>query len=116
MNYHGNDNIDPYLKMITLKKLQFTLLFVLGLYLAISLFVGFAHNHDMDGTYHDDCPACLWEIQFRNTDTTTPVMWVLVCDSVRAGPFQVPSSTFVSITHIFYSVPESRAPPSFHSA
>lgn len=52
--------------------------FYLGLivlYSAIAVGVGFLHAHEMDGLFHDDCPACQWEIQFREPDSVTAAIW-----------------------------------------
>ena len=37
-------------------------------YICIALFVPFLHNHVADASFHDNCPACQWELQAKHDD------------------------------------------------
>jgi len=39
---------------------------LLLLYFLVSSLFGLLHNHEEDLTFHDDCPACIWESQSQS--------------------------------------------------
>jgi len=41
-----------------------------GHYVAVGLFAYFCHNHEPDFSFHDNCPACQWQVQTQNDDTS----------------------------------------------
>ena len=46
-------------------------LILLAGYVFSALFVSFSHNHEINGSFHDDCPACQWNLQAKDEDTVT---------------------------------------------
>lgn len=44
--------------------------FLLITYIFVGLFCSLFHNHEADLKFHDNCPACQWEVQSQNADTS----------------------------------------------
>lgn len=55
--------------MRCLRQNKAVILSVLMHYLVVGLIVGLFHNHEEDLRFHDNCPACQWEVQSQNPDT-----------------------------------------------
>ena len=55
-------------------------LFILCQYLTISFIATFGHNHEPDANFHDNCPACQWEIQKNSDDNCTKTILNLLLD------------------------------------
>lgn len=53
------------------KNIKWIYAFLLLHYAVIALFISLAHYHETDCQFHDNCPACVWEIQARDTDSVT---------------------------------------------
>lgn len=47
------------------------LVFVFAYAVALCYIGIVGHNHPFDGEFHDNCPACHWELQTKAEDTTT---------------------------------------------
>ena len=50
------------------------LLLLLGNYSAVCLVTCVSHNHEPDFNFHDNCPACQWQVQSQQDDTYTNVI------------------------------------------
>ena len=48
----------------------FCLIFSLAIYAFIALFISQLHFHEPDVTFHENCPACVWQIHAQDDDTT----------------------------------------------
>ena len=71
MSWHFNPN--PYFIHMQQRPKKIFLSFsgfLLINYLFIGLFCELFHNHEADLKFHDNCPACQWEAQSQNADTS----------------------------------------------
>ena len=48
-------------------KLLFIVLFLIH-FTAVTPLADLCHDHEIDGEYHDDCPACRWQVQALGDD------------------------------------------------
>ena len=92
-------------------KILFTILF-LFYFIAATPLASLCHNHEIDGDYHDDCPACRWEVQSLGDDPQTNTEFIAL-----ARPYQKPghhcvTQRFLAIDQPILAADHSRAPPS----
>jgi len=80
-------------------------------YVLIGLVVGLLHNHEEDLKFHDNCPACQWEIQSQSRDTA-------LLDVVHLLQLHQDVSTHLTLSHdsiiqsqTYFDNDPSRAPP-----
>jgi len=85
--------------------------FVIGYVSALSFIGVVGHNHLVDGSLHDNCPACQWDMQTKAEDNTAKV----ILEVIRSHLIR---NEFVPFEHIFlikqdYScvLIQERAPP-----
>jgi len=80
-------------------------------YVLVVLFIELAHTHEPDLVFHDNCPACIWEVQARDRDITTAAIWDLLS---RACDLSLCNIVYTPLFFIHQSLPAdnaSRAPP-----
>ncbi|OVE79416.1 hypothetical protein BVY01_02650 [bacterium I07] len=80
-------------------------------YMAVSLLLCFNHNHEIDFSFHDNCPACVWDNQVQNDDSTESEVFKIIEFSIELS-----FSTFIEIDecnshHEFNPQLLSRPPP-----
>ncbi|MBN1783061.1 hypothetical protein JW948_18140 [bacterium] len=86
--------------------------FYLCVFALLTLFMGFFHTHEADGHFHDNCPACQWESQFRSTDSSTPMLWQHIINPVMYECVYCCHTTTVYQPQLILTVQSTRAPPS----
>jgi hypothetical protein len=90
------------------KKILFV--FLLTVYIFVGFVAGYCHDHEIDGSFHDNCPACQWEIQTYDNDRGVDSSLHIVVDlTYSIHVFKI--IPFFSTSQDYYSVKTSRAPP-----
>lgn len=87
------------------------LLFFLALYTTLSLFVDFFHDHDADYRFHDNCPACQWNIQAQDNHSEYEVILEYILHSIEHSQRAVFNESYLFQNNqlIIHHFP--RAPP-----
>jgi len=94
-------------------KIIYKILFsiVLTYFLAIYLLSPLLHNHKQDFRFHDNCPACYWEIQIKND--IPEIMPIMGSTCVQPITIEYISLEEIILTpqKVLSSRPNPRAPP-----
>lgn len=83
-------------------------------YLFVSLAVSFFHTHEADLNFHDNCPACQWDIQAKDSDTTMAVVWHVLLNSLQSQSTRLEDNTVLNPQAILIENRSPRAPPAFY--
>lgn len=83
----------------------------LSVYMMLALIIGFMHNHDADECYHDFCIACQWEIQSRNIDSVTPLIWNSILFEFYPSNDSVPIENVLYVNQFYADSNKNRGPP-----
>lgn len=84
---------------------------VIAAYIVIALFLPFLHAHDADTSFHDDCPACQWELQAKSDDCYTLSLVRHSCLPLQNGLPHYFQHTCILPQQIFISANLTRGPP-----
>ncbi len=88
-----------------------SLLFFLALYTTLSLFVDLFHNHDADYQFHDNCPACQWNIQAQDNHSEYEVIIEYILHAIQNSQIAVFYQSFAFENNHLTTYHLSRAPP-----
>ena len=102
-------NMNKENKKILVKSLQY---FILGFYFVVTLFSFLGHNHELDGHFHDNCPACQWEIQTFENDTISGDILSAFSYALQYSGQHFINQNIYFLNQYFHSTKLSRAPPS----
>ena len=81
-------------------------------YVAVSLIVCLSHSHDPDNRFHDNCPACQWQIQSQEGSGEARAILDALQRLLSFSSIKLYIASF-EITHqALLSSHQSRAPPS----
>ena len=87
------------------------LLSFLALYITLSLFVDLFHNHDADYHFHDNCPACQWNIQAQDNHSEYEVILEYILRSIEHSQIVFFYESFLYCDNHLTTHHFSRAPP-----
>lgn len=96
--------------------IRFLVLFCIAYYLCISLGVEFAHNHEPDAEFHNDCPACQWQLFYMDDFSEAQQITGALTTPLRLIGYNRHVQSFVFSLNIFTNYNSSRAPPSLCEA
>lgn len=85
--------------------------FTIGYVFALSLIGIEGHNHAIDGSFHDNCPACQWEIQTKSDDTVTAAILKNVEQALILKEHLQLEINITAKNQFFKVLNHSRAPP-----
>jgi len=89
------------------------LFIILAEYISVCFFAFSWHNHKPDAQFHDNCPACQWQVQSQGDGTSIDaVMDSLIDPLVLTSQNQVDQSINL-FEQDFQFTNASRAPPVF---
>ena len=91
------------------KTILFSLLIVYSLLICVLGTIG--HVHDIDGSFHDNCPACQWELQVQNENTILTTIWDIIDNPIHDSNFRFSQEANPHVNQIYLSNILSRAPP-----
>ena len=91
----------------------FLVLLLLSNYAALTLFISLNHNHEPDFIFHDNCPACQWELQKKSDDTCTKTILNALIDPLDFTCYTPINTTIIIDKQDFRTDNFSRAPPRF---
>ena len=81
-------------------------------FIAVTPLASLSHDHEIDGEYHDNCPACRWEVQALGDDPQTNTVFIdLVNPFYQSGRHYVIRLILLKDQSIL-TADHSRAPPS----
>lgn len=80
-------------------------------YLFVSLLVTSFHTHEADLDFHDYCPACQWEIQAKDSDTTISAVWHILLNPIQCQFTRLEEKTLLYPQTISIENNSPRAPP-----
>lgn len=84
---------------------------ILLVYFGIALFVPFLHNHPSDTHFHDDCPACHWDLQAKYDDVVTASILLEIMAPLSRTPDTILEfAVFYAPQHCTISI-ATRGPP-----
>jgi len=80
-------------------------------YVFVGMVCGLFHNHEEDLVFHDNCPACQWEVQSQNADTALSDINDLLKIQIAAYAMFDTSFDTILQSQIHIEDHPSRAPP-----
>ena len=99
------------MKKYNRKYLQNFLYPLLIIYFFISSLSSVFHNHEEDFSFHDDCPACIWELQSQSDFSEVLSFINSLLNPVEQIRFYVDFEETYRIQYTIHDSRLSRAPP-----
>ena len=82
-----------------------------GHYVALGLLAYFCHDHEPDFNFHDNCPACHWQVQTQNDDTSISTVLDALIDPLILVDHTPLIQSIVLTKQDFQNNHFARAPP-----
>lgn len=80
-------------------------------YVSVGLAVPFLHDHDFECRFHDDCPACHWQIQSQEDNTTHQAILDGLSRPFILIGYLSDETAATPLAEVYFSDNLSRAPP-----
>ncbi|MBU8920486.1 MAG: hypothetical protein KOO63_01380 [Bacteroidales bacterium] len=80
-------------------------------YLSVALGAELTHNHEDDGYFHDDCPACQWNIHHLSDSPEDAGVINFLADPLHVAQYNVVEHSLTLPDKILITLCSSRAPP-----
>ena len=91
-------------------KLLFIVLFLIH-FIAVTPLADLGHDHEIDGEYHDDCPACRWQVQALGDDPQANTVSIDVVKPFNPSDRHHVIQSILPKEQILLPGDPSRAPP-----
>ncbi|MCK4539077.1 MAG: hypothetical protein KAV42_09815 [Candidatus Krumholzibacteria bacterium] len=80
-------------------------------YLSVALGAELTHNHEHDGYFHDDCPACQWNIQHQSDSPEDAGVINFIANPLQLTQYNIVESSSTLPDKVLVNLCSSRAPP-----
>ncbi|MBN2415928.1 hypothetical protein JXO52_08800 [bacterium] len=84
---------------------------IILIYIGVALFVPFLHTHAADAHFHDNCPACQWELQAKNDDAVTSSILLEIDLPLSPSRDSIEEHSVPFAHQLFASSISTRGPP-----
>jgi len=87
------------------------LILLLVNYISVGILTFISHNHEPDFDFHENCPACKWQVQSQQNDTSTSTVLDALIDPLVFIDHTPTIQSIVLTKQNFQTTNLSRAPP-----